>query len=241
MSSCSVLIRQVLVLYTVLASLVVWADVPVAVLDPATKQLKEDYKDEVPVSGRVVAGLSLAGLELPGELAILPSQSEAGARICVQVMSRDGRYWAENNFVLPEVVAGAAVHLRYESRYLEELNLAGADDLALLSFFGSCDADQEREYVLTSRAKLSSGDRALIIYVNSARADTYAGILNRAQREKPQRCRVLTEGRRTGYDTICELALREGDSELDALRIKIFRRKYEKSLRPVELTVRLPL
>jgi hypothetical protein len=213
----------------------------VAVLDPAAEALEEVYKDDVPVSGRVVAGLSMAGVPLPGTLALLPRQDVGGGQVCVQVMSRDGRYWAENNFLLPGGIVDGPVRLQYESRYSDELNAAQADDLALLSYLGGCGDQNTREYVLTSRDKLSDGERSLVIYVNSARADTYAGIVNRAKREKPQKCRRITEGRRTGYDTICRIALQDADAELGALQVKVFRRKYEKNLKPVELRVILPV
>ena len=234
------LIQGLIVLVVMLSNTAAIAEPLVAVLDPAAGQLQEVYKDEVPVSGRVIAGLSLAGVPLPGKLAIFPQASASGSKVCVQVMSRDGRYWAQNNFLIPAASVDGPVRLQYDSRYSEQLNQAAAFDLAILSYLGPCVTAGTPEYVLSSRAKLSDQANALVIYVNSARADTYASVVNRSKRGKPTKCRRFTEGRRTGYDTICEIALQDGDAALEQLQVKVFRRKYEKSLKPVDLRVRLP-
>ncbi len=219
---------------------IAWSEPLVAILDPEAKQLEEVYKDEVPVSGRVIAGLSLAGVSHDGDLAILPDENANSSKVCVQIMSRDGRYWAQNTFLVPAVKISGPVILDYASRYSQQLEETAAYDLAILSYQGACSSKKTSEFILTSRAKLSQQPEALIIYVNSARADTFASVVNRTSRMKPQKCRKITEGRRTGYDTICEIALQKEDTDLEQLRIKIYRRKYEKNLRPVDLLVRAP-
>ncbi|RLA55975.1 MAG: hypothetical protein DRQ98_03640 [Gammaproteobacteria bacterium] len=209
-------------------------------LDPKDEGLQEAYNEEVPVSGRVIAGVSLVGATLPGELVIFPLAASAGDKVCVQIMSRDGRYWAENNFLLPDGALDGPIQLRYDSRYADELQAFESSDLAILSHLGACDDPANDKYVLNSRSKLADEARALFVFVNSARADTYAGVMNRPDREKPQKCRRIVEGRRTGYDTICKIALREDDAGLKNLEIKVYRRKYEKSLKPETLLVTIP-
>ncbi|RLA44225.1 MAG: hypothetical protein DRR04_10640 [Gammaproteobacteria bacterium] len=209
-------------------------------LDLKDEGLQEAYSEEVPVSGRVIAGVSFAGTVFPGELAIFPLGASAGDKVCVQIMSRDGRYWAENNFLLPDGALDGPIQLRYDSHYADELQAFESNDLAILSRLGACDDPANDKYVLSSRGKLADRGRALLVFVNSARADTYAGVMNRPDREKPRKCRRIVEGRRTGYDTICEIALREDDAGLENLEIKVYRRKYEKSLKPETLLVVIP-
>jgi hypothetical protein len=220
----------------------------VARLDnPEQQGLEEVYSDEVPVSGRVVAGVVLTGVYRPGDMVIYPRDAEAGSRVCVQVMSRDGRYWAENNFRLPaENTTGPLssinepVSLQYDSRYDSELRLFEADDLAVLSSPRECGAKGSDSYFPATHTRVTGANKALLVYINSGRADSFVRVTNRTSVDKPHKCRRFTEGRRTGYDTLCEVALLPSDAALEALDISIYRRKYDKNLKKENLHVWLP-
>lgn len=235
---CSRWIRMLPILI-MLGSALTTADQLIARLDPAKESLNEVYKDDVPVSGRVLAGISLVGEKVVDGLAIFPDSNAGGSRVCVQIMSRDGRYWAENEFLIPEAEIDGPVKLYYNSRY-NVLERSARDDLAMLSFTGNCDSNTAPEYFLTSRSGFIDQEKVLLMFVNSGRADTYASIQNSSKRSRPEKCRHITEGRRTGYDTICELKLDGLEQSLSLLQIKIYRRKYEKTLAPLELSIRLP-
>lgn len=217
-----------------------WAQIPFATFEG--KELQEVYKEDVPVSGHVIAGLCLSGIPLSNILAVLPkSTKQSGKKICVQVMSRDGRYWAENTFLLPELnETDRLVALDYESDYTDLLEDSNIIDLAVLSFAGSCDSKMEREYILTTRDKLSTEKDTLFIYVNSGRTDVFVDITNPDNSERPQPCESITEGRRTAYDTICRLKLEPNYREKNQLQLKLYRRKFGRTLPPVEIFVALP-
>jgi len=219
---------------------IVYSIDPVAILDPNSPILNEVYKDEVPVSGKVIAGVGMSGLAVNGELALFPKAESSLGFACVQVMSRDGRYWAENTFVLPEIDLGDRVQVSYPSKYNDLLNEYDADDLAILSYSGRCEKKKVNNFMVTTRQKLVDKSRALIVYVNSSRADTYIRVMNDPLKKVTKKCRKITEGRRTGYDTICRVDMSERTPAVNPVKLGIYRRKFNKSLKPVQFLVVLP-
>ena len=242
-------------------------DVLVATLDDPNKEgLKESYTDDVPVSGRVVAGVMLMGIASPGNMAIYPSGVSVGSRLCVQVTSRDGRYWAENNFRLtkraaedeqPKIIEPARlqydteyddekpkinepVRLQYDTEYEDELKGFKLDELAILSYTHDCGQSRENSYFPAIRNGYSGEKNRLRIYINSGRADSYVRVENSIEgNNKSRMCRRFTEGRRTGYDTVCEIPL-SSDLTLNPLKIDIYRRKYDKNLPKESFEILLP-
>jgi len=219
---------------------ITYSSEPLAVLDPNSPVLNEVYKDEVPVSGKVIAGVGMSGLAVKGVLALFPKVKSSLGFACVQVMSRDGRYWAENTFVLPEIDLGDGVQVSYPSKYNNLLNEYSADDLAILSYSGRCEKKKVNNFMVTTRQKLVDKSRALIVYVNSSRADTYIRVMNDSTKKVAKKCRKITEGRRTGYDTICRVDMPEETSAVNPVKLSVYRRKFNKSLKPVQFLVALP-
>lgn len=218
----------------------VLAQSSVAVLhDPENKGLREVYSDEVPVSGRVIAGVALYGLDFPGEMAVFAQGNDIDEGICVQLMSRDGRYWAENNFRATSSQAKGPVKVEYESRYEDQLSKLQEDDLAILSHPSDCDNEDFGVYLPAALRRGSQKTKQLKVYVNSARADTFVRV-TRGEDKKTLKCQRITEGRRTGYDTICEIDLQQIDYNAQMLDLKIYRRKFDRNLAPVSLQVRMP-
>lgn len=212
----------------------------IAILDPESLSFNEVYKDDVPVSGRVIAGIGMSGMAINDELTLFPMMSGSQGYACIQVMSRDGRYWAENSFVLPKSNSGNAIKVKYPSKYNDLLNEYGADDLAVLSYLGRCQKKKTSSFIVTSREKLISDRKALVVYVNSSRSDTYIRVMNDVSNKENKKCRKITEGRRTGYDTICTVDMSNNELKADPLKLGIYRRKFNKSLKPELILVSLP-
>ncbi|PLX59915.1 hypothetical protein [Sedimenticola selenatireducens] len=244
----SVLVYSFVIIALGLLSGVTNADVLVATLDDPNKEgLKESYTDDVPVSGRVVAGVMLMGMANSGNMVIYPSGVEAGSRVCVQVTSRDGRYWAENNFLLPSNTAddeqpkiNEPVSLQYDTEYEDELKGFKLDELAILSYTHDCDHSRENSYFPATRNGFSGEKKRLRIYINSGRADSYVRVENPIEgNNKSRMCRRFTEGRRTGYDTVCEIPW-SSNLTLKPLKVDIYRRKYDKNLPKESFVIHLP-
>lgn len=201
---------------------------------------QESYQDQVPVSGRVIAGIILSGPVATARLALIPPESAAGTSVCVQVMSRDGRYWAKNTFDLPPRIGATPVALEYPSQHQDFLLAVAPDQLAVLGSAGECDSIDRDTLFLSSVPTDTAEDIRVKVLVNSGRSDTYIAITNDAGKRRPTRCQAIEDGRRTGYDTLCSIRLSELDPALDHLRIKIIRRRYERMLPPTEFSVELP-
>lgn len=206
------------------------------------KPFRESYRDEAPVSGRVVAGVIAGSSGQPG-LALLPPASASGKSVCVQVMSRDGRYSSKNTFLIPSGVDSSGFELEYPSAHESFLFELDVDALAILTSPGDCtDSTASTLYLSTTRPEREPGSEPvpIRIFVNSARADTFVAVKNDPKGKRPTRCQEIEEGRRTGFDKICSIELSGLDSSLDELEVRILRRQYERMLPPTEFTLALP-
>lgn len=202
-------------------------------------ELNEVFKDDVPVSGKVIAGINITTQEDTRGIVVAPATNHSEQIICVQVISKDGRYWSENEFRLPLIDTPSSVLLAYDSEYDELIEAAGREDLATLSFLGKCSSSSNLEYLAASGPKLKSEEKTLLVFVNSGRADVYASIQSSSTRSQPSACTSLTEGRRTGYDTICELTLESSQSNIEST-VTIYRRRFENVLPSTKLSIWLP-
>jgi len=201
---------------------------------------QERYLDEAPVSGRVIAGVTLTGSASSGLLSVMPPRSAAGRSVCVQVMTRDGRYWSRNTFELPDPISRAPVALEYPSAHQAFLTQLKSGELAVLGSAGECDKSDTDTVFLTSAGDNAGAESAVSIFVNSGRSDTYLSIRNDAGKRRPTRCQTIQEGRRTGFDTVCRIKLDELAATPVSLDIRIIRRRYERMLPPTEFTLNLP-
>ncbi len=215
-----------------------YAQQPVARLK--SHPFQERYLDEAPVSGRVIAGVTLTGNATSGLLSMMPPRSAAGRSVCVQVMTRDGRYWSRNTFELPDPVSTAPVALEYPSAHQAFLTQLKSGELAVLGSAGECDKSATDTVFLTSAGNNTGDEPVVSIFVNSGRSDTYLSIKNDAAKRRPTRCQTIEEGRRTGFDTICRIKLDELAATPESLHIRIIRRRYERMLPPTEFTLYLP-
>lgn len=208
---------------------------------PSATPLKEMFHQEAPVSGRIVSGVLVAGeQDKTHRLVIWPPASVAGRSVCLQVVSRDGRYWAENTFELPPRTGGRPVVLKYPSAYRDLLQTLGDEELAMLAYPGRCGAGGPRQLLLAARTLPEAAPRRLEILVNSGRTDTYA-VVKDAAGARPSRCRRIRQGRRTAFDTVCRIALTPSAVEdPSVIQVRILRRRYERMLPPTELVIALP-
>lgn len=214
------------------------AQTPVAQLKH--RPFNERFQDEAPVSGRVVAGALISGIPAANGMNLLPPVSAAGSSVCVQVMSRDGRYWSENTFELPERIDTAAVDLEYPSRHGDYLNGLDFGELAILGTAGEC-ATADKHTLFLASTKATGGEAPGIdVLVNSGRADTYIGVSSHPEQRRPRRCRRIEQGRRTGFDTICHIDVKTLTPAPERLEVRILRRRYERMLPPTEFTFLLP-
>ncbi|RRQ22350.1 hypothetical protein [Thiohalobacter thiocyanaticus] len=217
---------------------VVFAETPVAQL--AQRPFNELFQDEAPVSGRVVAGVLVTGSTSVNALNLMPPPSYAGGSVCIQVMSRDGRYWSENTFTLPERIDATRVALEYPSRHEAFLHGLDFGELAILGTAGECGSGGVDTLLLSGVQPSEERAPSISIFINSGRADTYISVSNVDEHRRPSRCRKIEQGRRTGFDTVCRIDLVELTPLHQSLDVRVLRRRYERMLPPTEFTLLLP-
>jgi hypothetical protein len=221
------------------------AQAPAAAQAVPVEGFEEDFQEEVPVSGRVVAGIVVTGSAALEALAVLPPATAAagdanGNLVCIEVVSRDGQYHSRNTYQLPSPVETWPVPLQYPGEYSAFLDSLGAGDLAVLGSPGDCKGADRATFYVSGSGAANARPASISIFVNAGRTDTYvAELVDGARRGRPQRCAPIDAERRTGFDTLCEVTIAD-DRGVDSLTLQILRRRYEQMLPPTEFTVVLP-
>ncbi|RUO49339.1 hypothetical protein [Pseudidiomarina donghaiensis] len=211
----------------------------------ADEQFSEQYASNVPVSGRILVGTVLVGSlganassgegsgEGAGEFAVrLPSTTVKD--VCVKVQSRDGSYSSENSYQLEQAEAGGVFPLEYPSKHIDMLKNMKANEIAVVSTPGKCTNSQQIDSVYVSYRGQPADDSKLYVLANSGRSDVFMR-LQVANSNSNYRCSAITDGVRTGFDTMCELdmaALQPGEN-----KITLLRRQSGRMLPPVEFNL----
>jgi hypothetical protein len=166
-------------------------------------QFKESFLDKVTVSGGVRAGFmyqSLLGRIDMHDLNVHLQHDidEQDAMLCVNMVSRDGRYSASWEYALGKQPAGS-IAVDLPSKYQEQISGYSPDALVVLAAVTKKDCTStEIKYVPTSWGGMNKSD--YILYVNSGNTDTIIGIPGHAERIQ---CSKIVAESTIAYDTRC--------------------------------------
>ncbi len=196
-------------------------DWPVASL---RSEFHEEVREEVPLSGSLLAGVGLpvrgrsfARPQLPPLMVFVPT-SITTVEACVTVRSRDGRYRAANTYELPAAAKGRFAQLSFPTTHSELLGKFMEEDVTLIVYSGSCE-NGRTEIILPG----SWGEPAqpqldkLLIYVNAGRKRITGEIISTGYGQKE--CRRLDKVHTKVFDTICTLTL--PDFHGDEIAVKL--------------------
>lgn len=207
------------------------------VLEPIGDRFVESFLDEVPVGGQVVVGVGLVQSEgQAGSMFAVwyPGGLEDRA-ICVRVVSQDGRYWAENEFSASDVPQPGFARLDYRSRRPDDLWRLSEREVAVLAYPGPCARRGSSEVLVSNRSPDANGfPRHIRVIVNSGRSASTLRVRTGDEWSRPIDCDLVEDGRRSGFDTICEFDV---DGTPSSVRLRILRRKYGRIVGTEELTV----
>jgi hypothetical protein len=187
----------------------------------AEKKFSERYSSNIPVSGRVLTGVTVSSQEA-SELSIYIPTQDRNKQICLSVMSRDGTYSSRNQYQSTEDIIGSFQSVEYPSEYQEVIAGFTEDELAMLAYPGNCDSNKISQFYLSSRGVTELSD-TVTLFVSSGRSDVFLKIKDKAKKNKTVRCQRIQKGKRTGYDTLCHVKLNvlsKGVNELSLLRRK---------------------
>ena len=166
-------------------------------------QFKESFLDKVTVSGGIRAGFMcqspLTHVDIH-ELNVHLQRDidEQDAMLCVNMVSRDGRYSASWEYALGKQSAGS-IAVDLPSKYKEQISGYSPDALVVLAAVTKKDCtSSEMKYVPTSWGGMNKSD--YILYVNSGNTDTIIGIPGHAERIQ---CSKIVAESTIAYDTRC--------------------------------------
>jgi hypothetical protein len=198
-------------------------------------QFKESFLDKVTVSGGIRAGFMqqspLSRIDIH-ELNVHLQRDidEQDAMLCVNMVSRDGRYSASWEYALGKQPAGS-IAVDLPSKYQEKISGYSPDALVVLAAIAKKDCtSSEMKYVPTSWGGMNKSD--YILYVNSGNTDTIIGIPGRTDRIQ---CSKIIAESTIAYDTRCVV----GKDILDEPKsIFLVRNNFGNRLPNVEFPVR---
>jgi len=208
---------------------------PPANLKLVTQPFSESFSATVPVSGRVLVGALYAPNRIDDTIHLhIPSHIE-NKKICLRAQSRDGSYNAENIYELSSSADSVQLlEIDYPSKYKDIIKKLGNDEFALIAYFGDCSVSESKNILLTGRGKIEQ--KEIMIFANSGRSDVYIQVQVEDNRQS-NRCKRITEGLRTGYDTICKIdskILTDGSN-----KINLIRRQGTRNLPPISFYLHL--
>jgi hypothetical protein len=150
--------------------------------------------------------------------------------LCVNMVSRDGRYTASWQYAIGSQPAGT-INIDLPSKYQEQMAGYPPDALVVLAAIAkqNC-AAPDLKYIPASWGETGQADA--VLYVNSGNADTVIGIPGRAERIP---CARITADSTIAYDTQCVI----GKEVLDEPKsIFLVRNSFGNKLPNVEFPVR---
>jgi len=166
-------------------------------------QFKESFLDNVTVSGGIRAGFMYkSSLERVDAhqlyIHLRRDLDDPRDTLCVNMVSRDGRYTASWQYAIGSQPAGA-INIDLPSKYQEQMASYPPDALVALAAIAKqgC-AAPDLQYIPASWGEAAQTD--VILYVNSGNADTVIGIPGRTERIP---CAKITAGSTVAYDTQC--------------------------------------
>lgn len=198
-------------------------------------QFKESYLEKVTVSGGIRAGFmhqsALEHIDLNALYIYLQHDvREQDAMLCVNMVSRDGRYAASWQYALGEQPAGSIL-VNMPSKYQTQIAGYAPDALVVLAAVTQKDClSSEIKYVPSSWGANAAND--YVLYVNSGNTDTEIGVPGATGRIP---CSKITADSTIAYDTQCLL---KKDVVNEPKSVFILRNNFGNRLPNVEFPVR---
>jgi len=129
-----------------------------------------DGNSPVPVSGNLIVGVSVgrpSGQFSPKNIRVGLSSRSRNGHLCLGVVSRDGRYAAENLYGIPEKLNGPA-SFEFRTRHLERISAYQADQVAVLIRDVPTCVSPEMGEILPNNFASDGGPLQMVIYLNAA-------------------------------------------------------------------------
>jgi hypothetical protein len=203
---------------------------------PSPEVFTEAYLEQVPVSGSILTGLQYSTpSDSAGKNLWVRIPQAAIGKLCISVITDDGRYSAAAQFSLSALTSGEH-SLPYPTKYGQQLRKYTAGRTALLaSIADACTSPRESlpTYLPISWSPPADANKLLVL-VNSGDSDVR---LYRNSTKMFSPCnKVQMNAARVAYDTICSVDVVSADSNWIG---SIIRNRNDETLPFVPLQVSL--
>lgn len=181
----------------------------------------ESLNPEVRVSGATRGGILINALDRPtslDRLLVRLPETLAERRLCLNLVTRDGRYQAQMEFDVPES-AENFVELAYPTRFQTQLLQADQPYLAVLASLRKDCSGADALFVPVAW-HLPDGLQRLQILVNAGHNDAQIIIPTRDGTRKTFPCERIDADARIAFDRLCTIEL---SADLDLLGAEIQR------------------
>jgi len=195
----------------------------------------EKYNSDVPVSGRILSGFMMDSVNKQSNM-FLDIPNETVGIICLQVQSKDGSYFSSNEYQITDSTVNGAISPDYPTKYDEIIKTFDNNELAMLSFQGSCKQKKVNNLLIASRgADLLTTN--VVFFINSGRSDVFLNLKDLNGKNNTIQCFRIKNGKRTAYDTECKVSLEE--IKIAKGKVSILRRKSGRMFPSIKLNIRL--
>lgn len=172
----------------------------------ASINFSEHFEKSVPVSGTVLTGVQYASAEPLSRKSLMTwIPTSHAARLCLSVISDDGRYRASSEFILPPNLSGFTT-LDYPTSNFKELREYGPNRIAALGVLqNSCNGEgiiQNAWLLPVSWSPIRETDH-IILRINSGGADVQ--LFTRPQGPLLDCTKGSVNDARVAFDTNCDL------------------------------------
>lgn len=203
----------------------------------------EQYSNEVPVSGNVIAGVMLAtvGRSKSFDPHILKHtlSSSAPADLCLSMVSQDGTYHSRNTYQTPNVSDTTLIAVDYsKTHYSDFLQQNAGQHIAMKAQPGNCASTDADTYLATAISNNLVEQRSLILQIDSLGATEVKSAARGKDRTIIQGvCKSISGERKTGYDFTCTIPLDALSNE--TIDVQIQRRRFGRMMQALRIKVEI--
>jgi len=194
----------------------------------------EVWRSEVPVAGGVRVGILAGTMDkavIMDALAVQISTPVTG-KLCVDIISRDGRYNAHMEYGLPDQTVGNHL-LDFPTQRSEILSGYKARELAVLAYQVTDKCKTRKKQYLVAQWGVDSGFEQITILLNTGGLETSIVLPSSTGETGFSKCQpAYGDMKRTAFDTECTVELLP---EMLSAKFKIRRKNYENRLPDVKL------
>lgn len=171
---------------------------------PSAPEFNEHFSSNVPVSGNVLVGALYSSAITNGKF-FIDVESDT-SDFCLKVASIDGTYVSENDYQIDTSSKSNAsvTMIEYPTRYDKIISGFDLKQLAPLATTGSCVDQRYQHVLLTGRSTLSPSTNILFM-ISSGRSEVFMQLKSASGQRINADCHRLQDGKRTAYDTVCEI------------------------------------